>query len=105
MLFSWASERGHLPDLVITGEKGTLHLWPRERFVDYYPTTPRSIPALISHVRPYSLQSKLMIPSLQRVRLRLRDKDPTGYLSEMKEFLSSIIERRQPASFAAGRPP
>lgn len=98
MLLSWASYRGHLPDIVVAGEKGTLHLWPGARYVDYYPTAPSFKTQLAAQVRPYWLQEKLLRPSLQRRRIKLDDKDITGYLGEMQEFLAAIAEQRQPAS-------
>ena len=98
MVCSWSSQRGNLPDLVVAGEKGTIHLWPTAQFVDYYPIAPRPITSLLSYVRPFSLQAKLMKPTLQRVRSKLTDKDPTGYLGEMKEFVTAVIEHRQPAT-------
>jgi predicted dehydrogenase len=98
MLFSWSSQRGHLPDLVVVGEKGTLHLWPTALYLDYYPVAARPLTSLLSYVRPYSLQAKLMKPTLQRVRIKLGEPDATGYLGEMKEFLTAVIEGRQPVT-------
>ena len=98
MLLSWASYRGHLPDIVVAGEKGTLHLWPGARYLDYYPTAPSLKTTLAAQVRPYWLQEKLLRPSLQRRRIKLRDKDTTGYLGEMQEFVAAVAEQRQPAS-------
>jgi predicted dehydrogenase/flavin reductase (DIM6/NTAB) family NADH-FMN oxidoreductase RutF len=96
MLLSWSSQRGHLPDIVVAGEKGTLHLWPRSRYVDYYPVAPRPLTRIVSEVRPYWLQEKLMSPRLQRTRIKLRDGDLTGYLGEMEEFLAAVAEDREP---------
>jgi predicted dehydrogenase len=98
MLLTWSSPRGHLPDIVLAGEKGTLHLWPGKRYLDYYPATPRVLPSLISYVRPYWLQEALFRPQMQRVRLTQPDKDGTGYLGEMREFLAAVIEGRAPES-------
>jgi predicted dehydrogenase len=98
MLLSWASYRGHLPDIVVAGEKGTLHLWPGAHYYDYYPTAPSLKTQLAAQVRPYWLQEKLLRPSLQRRRIKLRDKDVTGYLGEMQEFLAAVAEQRQPVS-------
>lgn len=101
MLLSWSSQRGHLPDIVIAGEKGTLHLWPGSRYFDYYPVVPLTLTRIVSQVRPYWLQEKLMRPSLQRTRIKLRDADVTGYLGEMQEFLAAIAEEREPVTPAA----
>jgi predicted dehydrogenase/flavin reductase (DIM6/NTAB) family NADH-FMN oxidoreductase RutF len=98
MFFSWASLRGHLPDIVIAGEKGTIHLWPGVPYIDLYPVDPPLIPRLISFVRPYSLQEKLMRPRFGRVRMRVREGEGSGYLGEFREFLAAISEGRQPAS-------
>ncbi|HEV8429196.1 MAG TPA: flavin reductase [Pyrinomonadaceae bacterium] len=98
LLCSWSTQRGELPDIVIAGEMGTLHLWPGTRSLDYYPVAPRPLTRLISYVRPYSLQAKLIRPGLQRVRIQLPDKDGTGYLGEMQEFLTAIIEERAPVT-------
>ena len=98
MLLSWSSQRGDLPDIVIEGEKGTIYLWPGAGFIDYYPVKPKTVTRLISYVRPYSLQSRLMKPGLQRVRLRLKDDDYTGYLGEMREFVAAVSENRPPVT-------
>jgi predicted dehydrogenase len=100
LLASWSSQRGHLPDIVITGEKGTLHLWPGAHHIDYYPVEPQLMTRLVSFVRPYSLQEKLMRPTLQRVRKKFSDKDATGYLGEMQEFVAAVAEGRQPITSA-----
>jgi len=98
MLFSWASLRGNLPDIVVAGEKGTIHLWPGAPYLDLYPVDPPWIPRLLSYVRPYSLQEKLMRPRLGRVRIRVPEKEGSGYPGEFREFLASVIEEREPAS-------
>jgi predicted dehydrogenase/flavin reductase (DIM6/NTAB) family NADH-FMN oxidoreductase RutF len=100
LLASWSSQRGHLPDIVIAGEKGTIHLWPRNHFVDYYPVEPRFLSGLVSYVRPYVIQQKLMRPTLQRIRKRSSHPDATGYLGEMKEFVAAVVEGRAPATSA-----
>jgi predicted dehydrogenase len=98
LLASWSSQRGHLPDIVVTGEKGTLHLWPGAHYIDYYPVEPQLMTKLISLVRPYSLQERLMRPTLQRVRKAFPDTDATGYLGEMQEFVAAVAEGRQPVT-------
>jgi len=98
MLLTWSSQRGDLPDIVLAGDEGTLHLWPGKKYLDYYPAAPRLIPNLISYVRPYSLQEKLFRPRMQRVRINQPDKDGTGYLGEMQEFLAAVVEGRAPES-------
>jgi predicted dehydrogenase/flavin reductase (DIM6/NTAB) family NADH-FMN oxidoreductase RutF len=100
MLLSWSSQRGHLPDIVVEGEKGTIYLWPGAGFIDYYPVKPKTVTRLLSYVRPYSLQAKLMKPGLQRIRIRLKEKDFTGYLGEMSEFVSAVAEGRAPVTLA-----
>ena len=100
MLISWSSHRGHLPDIVIAGENGTIHLWPRARYIDYYPVAPRPLTRIVSEVRPYWLQEKLMSPRLQRDRIKLRGRDVTGYLGEMEEFVAAVAEEREPATSA-----
>jgi predicted dehydrogenase/flavin reductase (DIM6/NTAB) family NADH-FMN oxidoreductase RutF len=98
MLLSWSSMRGHLPDIVVAGELGTFHLWAGASFIDYYPVSPRLVPRLISLVRPYWLQEKLLRPKMGRQRISPRDKEGSGYLGEVKEFLSAIVDDRQPVS-------
>jgi glucose-fructose oxidoreductase len=100
LLASWSSQRGHLPDIVIAGEKGTLHLWPRANYIDYYPVDPQFMTKLVSFVRPNALQVRLLRPSFQRVRKTFSDKDPTGYLGEMNEFVASVAQAREPATSA-----
>ncbi len=98
MLLSWSSQRGHLPDVVIAGDSGTIHLWPGASYLDYYPVRPRFLTTMISYVRPYSLQAKLMRPGLQRIRIHLRERDHTGYLGEMQEFVAAVSEDRAPVT-------
>ncbi|HKY41670.1 MAG TPA: flavin reductase [Pyrinomonadaceae bacterium] len=100
MLISWSSQRGHLPDIVVAGENGTLHLWPRTRYIDYYPVAPRPLTRIVSEVRPYWLQEKLMSPRLQRTRIKLHGRDVTGYLGEMEEFVAAVAEERPPVTSA-----
>ena len=95
MLLSWASDRGHLPDLVVLGERGTLHLWPGTSFLDYYPASPRLMSRLVSYVRSGWLQEKLMRPTWQRIRVRVCGEN--GYEGEMREFLSAVMNEREPA--------
>jgi len=98
MLLSWAASRGPLPDIVVHGEQGVLHLFPRASYFDYYPNAPTSISVFLSMVRPYWLQEKLRHPTQQRRRIALRDDDLTGYVYEVREFLSALTEGRQPVS-------
>jgi len=98
MLLTWSSPRGNLPDIVLAGDQGALHLWPGKRYLDYSPAAPRFLPNMISYVRPYWLQEKLIRPQMQRIRITQPDKDGTGYLGEMQEFLTAISEDRPPAS-------
>lgn len=98
MLLSWASYRGHLPDIVIVGDKGTVHLWPGTAYIDYYPVAPRSITKLISYVRPYWLQSRLRHPAQQRQRITLAEREGAGYVAEFREFLSAVTAQRPPVT-------
>ena len=98
MLLSWSSQRGDLPDVVLAGDEGTLHLWPGKRYLDYYPAAPRFLPQLISYVRPYWLQEKLLRPKMQRARIKLPARDGTGYLGEMQEFVAAVAEERLPVT-------
>lgn len=98
MLLSWSSMRGHLPDIVIAGEKGTIHLWPGTSYIDLYPQDPPAIPRLLSLVRPYWLQEKLMRPQFGRVRIKLTEKEGSGYPGEIREFLAAVAEGRAPVS-------
>jgi predicted dehydrogenase/flavin reductase (DIM6/NTAB) family NADH-FMN oxidoreductase RutF len=98
ILLSWAGPRGHAPDLVVCGDRGVLHLWPGRGYVDLYPAQPRSLPRLLSYVRPGWLAEKLIQPEMQRVRRKLADQDRQGYLTEVREFLAAVEEGRAPAS-------
>jgi predicted dehydrogenase/flavin reductase (DIM6/NTAB) family NADH-FMN oxidoreductase RutF len=98
MLLSWATLRGHAPDIVVAGEKGTLHLWPGTSYLDFYPVSPPLISRLCSYIRPYWVQAKLMRAQFGRVRVSLRDKEGSGYLGEVREFLAAVAEGREPAS-------
>jgi UDP-N-acetyl-2-amino-2-deoxyglucuronate dehydrogenase len=98
MLLSWSSLRGHVPDIIVSGDSGSFHLWPGTNFIDYYPVAPPLLPRLLSYVRPYWLQEKLMRPQFGRVRIKLADKEGSGYFGEMREFLSAVAENRPPIS-------
>ena len=98
MLLSWASNRGHLPDLSIMGDRGTFHIWPATPYLDYYPIEPRPLTRMVSYVRPSWLQSKLFRPSFQRQRIYSKNADPRGYETEFREFLAAISELRPSAS-------
>jgi scyllo-inositol 2-dehydrogenase (NAD+) len=98
MLLNWSSPRGHSPDIIISGDRGVLQLWPGEPFVELYPVEPRPLTELVSMVRPAWLQEKLMRPTLQRVRLPIPDTDITGYLTEVREFIAAASEGRAPAT-------
>ena len=98
MLLSWASTRGHAPDLIVVGTRGTLHLWAGTPRLDYYPVAPRPLTALLSYVRPEWLQRALRRPSQQRVRVELRGAEGTGHADAFREFLAAVSERRPPAS-------
>jgi predicted dehydrogenase/flavin reductase (DIM6/NTAB) family NADH-FMN oxidoreductase RutF len=97
---TWSANLGIVPDIVVLGECGTLHLWPCRAYLDYYPAAPRPMVRILSFVRPYSLQEKLIRPAMQRVRMRLSRQETTGYIDEMREFLSAIAEDREPATTA-----
>ena len=98
MLLSWASNRGHLPDLTIMGDRGTFHIWPATSYLDYYPVEPRPLTRMLSFVRPAWLQSKLFRPSFQRQRIYSNSADQRGYETEFREFLAAISELRASAS-------
>ncbi len=100
MLLSWAGPRGHCPDIVIAGDRGVLHLWPRSKFYDYYPAATQPLPAALSYIRPAWLAERLIKPEMQRVRRTIPDADCLGYLSEMREFLAAVAEDRQPVTGA-----
>ncbi len=101
MLLSWASTRGHAPDLVVLGERGTLHLWAGAAHLDLYPIAPRPLSTLLQFVRPAWLQSALRSPTLQRIRIRLPRAEGTGHAACFREFISAIEEGRAPATSAA----
>jgi hypothetical protein len=44
------------------------------------------------------LQEKLLRPEYGRVRISLRGREGSGYVDEMKEFLSAVHEDREPVS-------
>jgi UDP-N-acetylglucosamine 3-dehydrogenase len=98
MLLTWASNRGNIPDIVVAGEKGTIHLWAGMPYIDVYPAAPLPLTRLISYVRPYSLQARLMHPNLQRMRVGIPG--VSGYVAEYREFFAAIAEGRQPVSTA-----
>jgi predicted dehydrogenase len=98
MLLSWSSPRGHSPDVIISGDKGVLQLWPDAAFVELYPAEPQFLTELVSMIRPAWLSEKLMSPALQRVRLPIPDADRLGYLTEIREFVAAVAEGRPPVT-------
>jgi predicted dehydrogenase/flavin reductase (DIM6/NTAB) family NADH-FMN oxidoreductase RutF len=98
LLLAWSTPHGHSPDLIVCGDRGTLHLWPGRNFVDLYPAVQRSLPWMLSMVRPAWLAAKLIRPEMQRVRYRFSAQDRQGYLTEAREFLAAVAEHRRPAS-------
>jgi myo-inositol 2-dehydrogenase/D-chiro-inositol 1-dehydrogenase len=98
MFLSWSSPRGQIPDIIVAGERGTIHLWPGTSYIDLFPVEPPLIPRLLSFVRPYWLQEKLSRPRFGRVRIPLPEKEGSGYMGEIREFLAAVAEEREPAS-------
>jgi len=98
MLLNWSGPRGHNPDIIISGERGVLQLWPGKSYVELYPAEPQLLTELVSYVRPAWLSEKLMSPTLQQVRLPISDADRIGYLSEIREFIAAVSERRAPVT-------
>jgi predicted dehydrogenase/flavin reductase (DIM6/NTAB) family NADH-FMN oxidoreductase RutF len=98
MLLSWSSLRGYIPDIVVAGDKGTLHLWPGASYVDFYPVNPTPVLRLASYIRPYWLQAKLVREQFGRERIVLGDKEGSGYLGEFREFLAAVAEERSAVS-------
>jgi predicted dehydrogenase/flavin reductase (DIM6/NTAB) family NADH-FMN oxidoreductase RutF len=90
MLLNWSSPRGHAPDLIVAGEKGTLHLWPGDPYLDYYPTALRPCTLYLGYVRPRWLAERLMSPTLQRVRRPVPGHREGAYLAEVREFLAAV---------------
>jgi predicted dehydrogenase/flavin reductase (DIM6/NTAB) family NADH-FMN oxidoreductase RutF len=98
LLLSWATPRGHSPDLIVCGDQGLLHLWPGRNYVDLYPSRQRFLPRILTMVRPSWLAEKLVRPEMQRVRCHFHSDDRQGYLTEAREFLASVAEGRAPSS-------
>jgi predicted dehydrogenase/flavin reductase (DIM6/NTAB) family NADH-FMN oxidoreductase RutF len=97
---TWSAKPGLLPDIAVLGDRATFHLWPRSRYVDYYPAAGTPLTRLLDYVRPYSLQAKLRHPSFERMRLRVPGNETTGYVAEFREFLNAVIEQRDPVTTA-----
>jgi predicted dehydrogenase len=75
-----------------------MHLFPGKGELNLYANAPGTISRLLDYVRPYSLQDKLRRPSQQRMRIKIKDSDKTGYLGEIREFLAAVTEERQPVT-------
>lgn len=95
MLLNWVSPRPGGPDIVIAGERGTLHLWPGDSHIDLYHGETSNLIGLIAraNARVGGMLAKF---SKGRARRRLRDGDPGGYLGEIREFLSAVADDRPP---------
>jgi predicted dehydrogenase len=101
LLLSWSTIRGHAPDLMIAGEKGTLQLWPGAPFVDLYPVRLPPAVRTLSMLPSERLGQVLSRPVFRRVRRWIRNEDPLGYLAEIREFLAAVSENRAPVTEAA----
>lgn len=99
ILTTWSAMPGILPDIVVMGDGGTFHLWPGAGYYDYYPTAPRPLVRMLQYVRPYSLQARLLRPTMQRERVRFPGPD-AGYIEQMREFLGAVNEGRLPVATA-----
>lgn len=97
-LLSWAGPRGLNPDIIVSGDQGVFQIWPGKSYYDHIPAQPLLLPRLISYVRPARLAERLMRPELQRVRRPLAGSDVLGYLTQAREFVSAVGERRAPVS-------
>jgi len=98
LLLNWAGPRGNTPDILVSGDRGVLQLWPSARFLDWIPDEPLPLVRFIGEIRPRWLGEKLMKPQYQRVRIPITDRDTQGYLTEVREFLASVAEGRAPTS-------
>jgi len=95
---TWSAKPGLLPDIAVLGDRGTFHLWPRARHVDYYPAAGTPLTHFLDYVRPYSLQARLRRPSFERIRIRVPGQETTGYVAEFREFLNAVTQERQPVT-------
>ncbi len=86
---TWAATLGKLPDIVLAGDRGAFHLWPRTGYFDYYPIAPRPLTSLAARLRPHWLRARYMRPEWQRLRVRVGRPD-NGYREEMCAFLNAI---------------
>lgn len=98
MLFSWASPRGDAPDIIVSGDKGTLQMWPRPPYIDLFPSAPPPLAAALRYLRPAWLGARLTRPWMLRERLRFTPGDPGGYIGELREFLAAVAAQRAPAT-------
>jgi predicted dehydrogenase len=100
MLFSWATPRGHGPDIIVSGEKGVIHLWPGTSYLDLYRAGASPFVGLLEQI-PSALVARLLArPALRRVRRSIAGRGADGYLWEAREFLAAIQEGRPPVSTA-----
>jgi predicted dehydrogenase len=95
MLFSWTCNAGNLPDIVVMGDEGTIHLWPARHYYDYYPKNPPFPASLIRKVRPSWLQQKLWHPVMARERRWMNCTDLLGYSSELEAFVRAVANGRK----------
>jgi predicted dehydrogenase len=97
-LLNWAGPRGHSPDIIVSGDRGVLHLWPGRGYYDYMPAEEPEWMRFVPYIRPRWLAERLERPERLQQRRRIESEDTLGYLTEVREFLAAVGEKRAPVS-------
>ncbi len=100
MFFNSVSAMGHGPDVILTGEAGTIQLFPAARFWTFYPSGGTPLLRAVSQLRPPWLAERLRRPWMERIRFPIVGDDVAGYLSEMRDFIRAIDAGEPPQTRA-----
>src|SRR5262249_29424034 len=89
LALSWQAPAGQCPELIATGTRGAIKIWPENASVEFYPLEPRLPTPGIDRLRPSWLQEWFQSPETQRRRFKLPRQDRMGYQAELRQFLTA----------------
>jgi predicted dehydrogenase len=91
ILTAWSATAGSIPEFILFGHQGTIHIWAGAGYVDLYPVSPTFTTRIVAKIRPWWLREYLSSSSNQRKRIPLGyEKDRMGYRAELQEFVTNI---------------
>jgi predicted dehydrogenase/flavin reductase (DIM6/NTAB) family NADH-FMN oxidoreductase RutF len=94
MLLNWSGPRGAGPDIVLCGSGGVLSLYPHTSYVEHVPSEGPGYLQYAHYIRPAWLAQRLTRSERLVRRIPIPDPDVVGYVAEVREFLSAIVDDR-----------